>query len=173
MLAGSLVPRFGKMLIASATAAAVRDKYPLARRSQVRDGLIRFRIEYHRAYRNEEHHVFARLPAAIGTFAVTATVGLKLTVITVTQQRVVINVGFQINARAMAAIAAGWAATGNIFFAPKRHAAVAAMASLYEYFCFISEHEKSFELLAEELLQKQNGPGRQPGPQENRRPKSA
>jgi hypothetical protein len=33
------------------------------------------------------------------------------------------------------------------------------VASLYEYFCFISEHETSFELLAERLLQKQNGPG--------------
>jgi hypothetical protein len=59
----------------------------------------------------------------------------------------------------MAAVAARWAATRDIFFAPKRHTAVAAMASLYKYFCFISEHETSFELLAEQLLQKQNGPG--------------
>src|ERR1700674_326707 len=172
MLARSLVPRFGEMLIASATTAAVRDKNPLARRSQVRDGLIRFRIIDHRAYRNEQHHVFARLAAAIGTFAVTPTVGFELTVVAITQQRVVINVGFQINTRAMAAIPAGRTATRNIFFATKRHAAVAAMASLYEYFCFISEHEMSFELLTEELLQKQNGPER-PGPQKSRRPKSA
>jgi hypothetical protein len=137
----------------------VRYKEPLARRGEVRDGLIRLRIEYHRAYRNEEHHVFARLPAAIGTFAVTAAVGFELAVVAITQQRVVVNVGFQINARAVAAIAAGRTTTRDIFFAPKSHAAVAAMASLYEYFCFISEHETSFELSAEELLQKQNGPG--------------
>jgi hypothetical protein len=146
------------MLIAAATAATVRDKYPLARCSQVRDSLVRLRVVYHRAYRNEQHHVFARLPAAIGTFAVTPTVGFELAVITITQQRVVIDVGFQINARAVATVAAGRATTWDIFFAPKCHAAVAAVASLHEYFCFISEHETSFELLAE-LLQKQNGPG--------------
>jgi hypothetical protein len=159
MLARSLVPRFSEMLIAASTSAAVRYKNPLARRSQIRDGLIRLCIEYHRAYRNQERHVFARLPAAIGTLSVTATVGFEFTVIAITQQRVVINVGFQINTCAMAAIAAGRAATRNVFFAAKRHAAVAAMASLYEYFCFISEHEMSFELLTGELLQKQNGPG--------------
>src|ERR1700730_2231890 len=159
MLARSLVPRFGEMLIAAATPAAVRDKHPLARRSQVRDGLICFRVVYHCAYRNEQHHVFAGLPAAIGAFAVTATVCFELTVVAVTQQGVVINVGFQINTCAMAAVAAGRAATRNIFFATKRHAAVAAVASFHEYFCFISEHETSFELLEKELLQKQNGPG--------------
>jgi hypothetical protein len=142
----------------------MRHKDPLARCSEVRDGLIRLRVIYHRAYRNEQHHVFAGLAAAIGAFAVTAAVGFELTVIAITQQRVVIYVGFQINTRAMAAIAAGWAASRNIFFATKRHAAVAAMASLYEYFYFISEHKTSFELSAEELLQKQNGPG-YPGPQ--------
>src|SRR6202171_2611807 len=97
MLARSLVPRFSEMLIATATATAVRDKNSLARRSQVRDGLVRLRVEYHRAYRNEEHHVFARLPAAIGPFAMTPTVGFELTVVAITQQRVVVNVGFQIN----------------------------------------------------------------------------
>src|ERR1700722_16902112 len=159
MLARSLMPRFREVLIATATAATVRHQNALARCSQVRDGLVRLRIEYHRAYRNEQHHVFARLPAAIRAFAVTATVGFELTVIAISQQRIVVDVRFQINTRAVAAIAAGRAPARDIFFAPKRHAAVAAMASLYEYFCFISEHEMSFILLAEELLQKQNGPG--------------
>src|ERR1700676_1640548 len=159
MLARRLVPRFGEMLIAAATSPAVRHKNPLARRSQISDGLVRLRIEYHRAYRNKKNHVFARLPAAIGALAVTPTVGFELAVVAITQQRVVIDVRFKINTCAMTAIAAGRAATRNVFFATKRHAAVAAMASLYEYFCFISEHKTSFELLAEELLQKQNGPG--------------
>src|ERR1700722_3980408 len=172
MLARSLVPRFGEMLVAAPTAPAVRHKNPLAWCRQVRDGLIRLRIEYHRTYRNEQHHVFARLPAAIGAFAVTPTVGFELAVIAISQQGIVVDVRFQINTRAMAPVSAGRATSRNIFFAPKRHAAVAAMASLYEYFCFIGEHETSFELLMQRLLQKQNGPGR-PGPPKYRRPKSA
>src|SRR3979409_642512 len=114
MLARSLVPRFGEMLIAAATPAAVRDKHPLARRSQVRDGLICFRVVYHCPYRNEQHHVVAGLPAAIGTFAVTATVRFELTVVAVTQQGVVVTVGFQINTGAMAAVATGRPATRPI-----------------------------------------------------------
>src|ERR1700737_1741520 len=143
MLTRSLVPRFGEILIAAPTAAAVPYKNAPARGRPGRGGRIGLRIKYSRAYRNEQHHVFAGLPAAIGAFAVTAAVGFELTVIAVTQQRVVINVGFQINTRAMAAVTAGRAAARNIFFAAKRHAAVAAVASLYEYFCFISEHETS------------------------------
>src|ERR1700676_4885437 len=111
MLARSLMPRFCEVLIATPTAAPVRHQDALARCSQVCDGLIRLHIEYHRAYRNEQHQVFARLPAAIGAFAVTATVGFELPVIAITQQRVVIDVGFQINTCAMAAIAPGRAAT--------------------------------------------------------------
>src|SRR6202166_1909490 len=102
MLARSLVPRFREVLIAAATAATMRHKDPLARRSKISDGLVRLRIEYHRAYWDEEHHVFAGLPAAIRTFAVTATVGFELTVIAISQQRIVVDVRFQINTRAMA-----------------------------------------------------------------------
>ncbi len=69
-----------------------------------------------------------------------AAIGLEFAIVTVAEQRVVVNVGFEIDAAAMAAVAAGGTATGHVFFTPEGHATVAAVAGLHEYFGFINEH---------------------------------
>ena len=43
--------------------------------------------------------------------------------------------------RAMAAVAARRTAARNVFFAAKRDAAIASVASLDQYFCFVDKHE--------------------------------
>ena len=72
-----------------------------------------------------------------------AAVGFEFAVVAVAQQRVVVGIGFEINAAAAAAIAAGWPAARNVLFAAKRDAAVAAVAGFYIDFGFVNEHQES------------------------------
>ena len=48
--------------------------------------------------------------------------------------------GFHVDVAALAAIASGWSATWNVFFPPKSHAAIAAVASFNANFGFVDEH---------------------------------
>jgi hypothetical protein len=80
------------------------------------------------------------MAGTVGAFAVAAAVGFEFTVVAVTQERVVVRIGFEINAAAVAAIAAGRAAARNVFFTPKRDTAVAAVAGFYIDFGFVNEH---------------------------------
>ena len=70
-----------------------------------------------------------------------AAIGLEFAIVTVAKQGVVVNVGFEIDASAMPAVAAGGTASRDVFFAAESHAAVAAVPGLHEYFGFINEHE--------------------------------
>src|SRR5436305_758988 len=72
-----------------------------------------------------------------------AAVAFEFAIVAITQQSIVVGIGFQINAATVAAIAAGRPATWNIFFAPERNAAVAAVAGLYGNFSFINKHGAS------------------------------
>ncbi len=69
-----------------------------------------------------------------------AAISLEFAIVAVAQQRVVVNVGFEIDAAAMTAVAAGGAAAWHVLFTPEGHAAVAAVPGLHEYFRFINEH---------------------------------
>ncbi len=70
----------------------------------------------------------------------TAAIGFELAIVAIPEERVVVRIRFEINAPAVSAVAARWAATGNIFFTAKRDAAVAAVAGFYQDFSFVSEH---------------------------------
>src|SRR5437667_4571242 len=140
MFARGLVPRLGKMLIAASTAPPMGDQYALAGRSKIGDGGAALIVKGKRADGHLQDHVLARMAGAVGAFAVASAIGLEFTIVTVSQQRVVVWVGFKINVAAMAAVTAGGTASRNIFFAPESDAAVAAVAGLHENFGFINEH---------------------------------
>jgi hypothetical protein len=72
-----------------------------------------------------------------------ATVGFEFAIVAVTEKRVVVEIRFEIDASAVAAIASGRAAARDIFFAAKRNAAVAAVPGLDENFGFINKHERN------------------------------
>ena len=143
VFARGLVPRLREVLIATPTPATMHNKYALAWCGKIRDGFAALRVESERAHRNLQDHVLAGVARAVGTFAVAAAISLELAVVAVTEQRVVVWIGFEINGAAIAAVAAGGAAARNIFFAAKSYAAVAAVAGLHEYFGFINKHGKN------------------------------
>src|SRR5467141_804744 len=139
MFARGLVPGLGKVLIAASTASTVGDQYALARGGEIGYGRALV-VEHQRADGNLQDHVRAGMAGAVGAFAVAAAIGLEFAVVPVAEQRVVVWIGFKIDAAAMTAIAAGGTAAGHVFFAPEGHAAIAAVARLHEYFGFINEH---------------------------------
>ena len=82
----------------------------------------------------------AGMAGAVRAFAVASAIGLEFAIVAVAQKRVVVRIRFEINAAAVAAVAARRAAARNVFFAAERDAAVAAVAGLHENFGFVNEH---------------------------------
>src|ERR1700756_3370822 len=142
MFARRLMPGLGKVLIAAAAVASVRDQNALARYGKIGDGLVRMLIVCDRANRHQQRHIVAGLAGTIRTFAVAAAVSFEFAVVAVTQQRVVVGIGFEVDAAATTAVPSGRSTTRNIFFAAERDAAIAAVASLYINFGFINEHRE-------------------------------
>ena len=68
-------------------------------------------------------------------------IGFEFAIVAVAEKRVVVGIRFEINAAAVASIAARWAAARNIFLAAKRDAAVAAVAGFHQDFSFVNKHE--------------------------------
>ena len=128
VFARRLVPGLREMLIATTAASTVRDENALARRGEIRQRFAGFAVVDHGADGNLQNHVVAGVAGAIRAFAVTATVGLEFAIVAVAEKRVVVGIGFEIDAAAIAAIAAAGAAAGDVFFAAKRDAAVATVA---------------------------------------------
>src|SRR6266403_1773842 len=81
------------------------------------------------------------MAGAVGAFAVTAAIGFEFAIVAVAQQRVVVGIGFEVDAAAAAAVSAGGAAAGNVFFTAKRDTAIAAVAGFYVDFGFVNEHQ--------------------------------
>src|SRR5712692_7241224 len=96
-------------------------------------------VERQRADGNLQNHVLTGMPSAVRAFAVAATIGLEFTIVAVAKQCVVVRIGFEIDAAAMPAVAAGRTAARHVFFAPEGNAAVTAVAGLHQYFGFINE----------------------------------
>src|SRR5258705_5774596 len=140
MLARRLVPRLGKMLIAAAAVSSVRDQNALSRCGEVGNDLVRVLIVRDGTNRYQQRHIVASLACAVRAFAVTAAIGFEFAVVAVAQQRVVIGIGFEVDAAAPAAIAAGRAAARDVLFAAERDAAVPAVAGFYVDFGFVNEH---------------------------------
>src|SRR5260370_33711466 len=138
VFARGLVPGFGKVLIATPSAARMRDEDTLARSGEIGDGLAALVVEDERANGYLQDEVRAGVASAVGACAVTSALGLKFAVVAVAEQGVVVRIGFQINAAPVAAIAARGPAARNKLLAAKSHPAVTAVARLYEYFVFIN-----------------------------------
>src|SRR5436853_1414433 len=140
MFARGLVPRLGKVLIAASTAPSMGDQYALARRGEISNRRAALIVKGKRADGHLQDHVLARMAGAVGAFAVASAIGLEFAIVTVSQQRVVVCVGFQIDGSAMAASTDTGTAARNIFLATEGHATIAAVAGLHENFGFINEH---------------------------------
>src|SRR5271170_3566922 len=143
MFARSLMPGLGKMLIAAATFTTLGNQHALSRHGQVSDGFARLFVVSERADGNEQVHVRAGMAAAVRTFAVPAAIGFELAIVAIAKKRVVVGIRLEINAAAVPAVATGRTAAGNEFLAAKRDAAVAAVAGLDQYFCFVNKHENN------------------------------
>src|SRR5258708_2754078 len=128
VFARRLVPRLGEMLIAASAASTVRDENALTGCGEIGQRFAGFAVIDHGSDGDLQNHVVAGVASAIGAFAVTATVGFEFPIVAVTEKRVVVGIGFEINAAATATVAAAGSAAGNVFFAAKRDAAVAAVA---------------------------------------------
>lgn len=70
-----------------------------------------------------------------------AAIRFEFAIVAVAQKCVVVRIRLEINAAAVAAVASGRTAAGDEFLASKRNATVAAVAGLYQYFCFVNKHE--------------------------------
>jgi hypothetical protein len=140
VFARSLMPRLGEMLVAASTSATVRNQNALPGHRQIRDGLTALVVENERANGNPKNHVFAGVAGAVGAFAVATAIGLEFAIVTVAEEGVVVQIGFHIDAAAMAAVAAGRTTPRHIFLAAECAAPIAAVAGLYEYFGFINKH---------------------------------
>ena len=139
-----LMPGLGEVLIAAPAAPALRDQDALARLGQIGDLLAGVLIGDDGADRHEQNHVRAGVARAVRAFAVPAAVGFEFAVVAVAQQRVVVRIRFQVNAAAMAAVAARRSAARHEFFAAKRDAAVPAVAGLHVDFGFVNKHVGHF-----------------------------
>jgi len=82
---------------------------------------------------------------------VASAVGFEFAIVAITEKRVVVRVGFEINAAAVAAIAAARTAAGDIFSRRNATQPFSAVAGFYEYFCFVNEHWNSFFRCAPEI----------------------
>ncbi len=140
VFARSLVPGFGEMLIATPAVTAVSDEHALAGSSQIGDSFAGAGVENDSADGDLQDGIFAGASRAIRALAVSAAVGAKFAIVAVAKEGVVVNVGFEKNATAVAAVAAGGAAARDILLPAEGNAAVAAVATLDKNFCFVCEH---------------------------------
>ncbi len=106
VFARSLVPGLGEMLVAASAAATLNDENALARGGKVNDNLSRLVVEHESADGNLQNHVPTGMAAAVRAFPVAAPVGLEFAVVAVAQERIVVRIGFEIDAAAAASVAA-------------------------------------------------------------------
>ena len=139
VLARSLMPGLGKMLVAAPAASAMRDENALPGFGKVCEGFAGIPIKDQRADGNLQNHVFAGMARAVGAFAVAAAFGFEFAVVAIAQEGIVVRIGFNIDAAAMTAVAARGSPARNEFFTAKRDTAIAAVAGLYENFSFVNE----------------------------------
>src|SRR6267142_3719705 len=141
VFARGLMPGLCEMLIAASAASAGSDEDALAGSGEVGERFLGSAVIDHRADRNLQNHVRAGMAGAIRTFAVAAAIGFEFAIVAVAEKRVVVWVRFEVDAAAIAAVAAAWAAARNVFFATERDTAVAAVPCFHQDFCFVNEHE--------------------------------
>jgi len=134
------MPGLGEVLVTAPSAASLRQQDALAGLGQISQLLPGMLVGDDGADRHQQHHVLARVPGTVGAFAVAAAVGFELAIKPVAKQRVIVRIGLDHDAAAVAAVAAGGSAARDKFFAAKRHATIAAVAGLHANLSFINEH---------------------------------
>src|SRR5438046_4611257 len=127
MCARRLLPWLGEMLIATASAASIHDKDALTRCRQIGDLLSRLIVQGQRAHGHLQYQIFAGVPRAVRAFAVAPPIGPELAIVAVTQQRVVVRIGFEMDAAAIPTVSARGPAARNVLLAAKRPAPAAAV----------------------------------------------
>ena len=135
------MPGLGEILVAASAASTFCDHHALAGGGQVGDGFAGLVVIGDCAERNLQNHVPAGVTGAVRAFAVPAAVGFEFAIVAVTQKSVVVGIRFKVNAAAMAAVAARRSAARDVLLPAKGYAAIAAVAGLDRYFCFVSKHE--------------------------------
>src|SRR4051794_38650094 len=143
VLTGSLVPGLGEILVAAPAASAFGNQHALAGSGEISDGFAAVLVKDQSAHGDLQEHVGPGMSGAIRALAVTAAIGLEFAVIAVAQQSVIVGIGFQENAAAMAAVAARGSAARDVFFAAKGHATVAAVPGFHKNFGFVDKHSET------------------------------
>src|SRR5260221_568647 len=106
VFARSLVPGLGEMLVAASATTTLNDENALAGGGKVSDDLSRLVVEHESADGNLQNHVPTGMAAAVRAFPVAAPVGLEFAVVTVAQERIVLRIGFEIDAATAASVSA-------------------------------------------------------------------
>jgi hypothetical protein len=140
VLGGRLMRRGGEPGIAFTAAAAARDGEHLTGRGEIEELLAGLIVVDDGADRDVELDRSAVLAVAVGTFAVTASLGGVFGIEAIAKQRVFVNGGSHDDVAAAAAIAAGGPAAGDVFLAAESEAAVAAVAGLHQDSSFVNKH---------------------------------
>ena len=127
------------MRVAEAAVAALGQHDAIADLGEVGDHGLLVLVEYLRADRHLQHHVFAA--GAVAVLAHAADAGLRLEVLSVAvvDQGVEPVDGLDHDVAAAAAVAAAWAAVLDELLAPERDAAVAAVAGANIDLGFVEE----------------------------------
>jgi len=128
------------VLVASAAASALGDDQTVIRSGKVVDQLAGIQVVKRGAHRHLQGGGVAVETGTVGAHAVLAALRLVLRVIAEVDQRVMALRADHDYVAAAPAIAARRAAAGDELLPPEGHAAVAAVASLDSYLCFIDEH---------------------------------
>jgi len=139
VFAGSLVRGGGKVLVATASAAAAGDDDLFVGVGEVVDEVAGVVVVEQGADGDFEDGVFAGGPGHIGAEAVAATLGLVLGVEAEVDEGVVGKRGLHEDIAAVAAVSAGGTAAGDELFSAECHATVAAIACFDPDSCFIDK----------------------------------
>jgi hypothetical protein len=131
----------GKVLVATSATAALSNHHAFVWIGEIMDQLAGVIVIDNGADRDFENNVFSIATGAIGTFTVPPAIAFVFRIEAEVNQRIVALAGFHDDVTTAAAVTAGWAASGNKFFAAEGHAAVAAVACFNADNSFVYKHE--------------------------------
>ena len=144
MLARRAVGRGLVARVAAPAVAAAQEADALALLGEVeQQGAIVVVGQDLRADRDLDHQIVAARAGAVAARAGGAAARLEMLGITKVDQRVEAGDGFEHDVAALAAVAAVGAAIFDIFLAPERHGAGAAVAGLHENLCLVEEMHRA------------------------------
>jgi hypothetical protein len=127
------------MRISVPAASAFCDKHPLIRLREIVKQFAGIAVVHSSPEGNLDFQIFAAMSAAITTFTVAAALRSKCVVEPEFQECVFLRVRDEVDAAAVAAIAAAGAAPRYELLSSESYRTVPAVAGLYGDFCFIDE----------------------------------